>query len=392
MVPDPERPIEKLLRDYAERRRQECRSPLELHPVDRKILQGEVAQVYGGAGQEPRRSVLWFLRPRRGLGVAAAALALVLMVGVLIRTETGRDRPAQQFAKRDERPVMERELLDKSKGTESDGSLVRSTISKEAASDKPAPTAVSAGAEQEARLKKDDFAASGGQPGGTLSVARFAAAPAAVQQAPLSETLFVAQSGNAAEPGVNVQLRQDTELKNLASSAKPASDQPAASILASFRVEQQGPEFRVIDQDGSIYKGTLGPAPTSGLASADEAGRVGASNAPRELAQKRMVQAYGLAPNPVAAQQQNAPQQNYLFRVAGTNVSSKQAVVFTGELLPLSNSVIMGSAARAAAVGGRGQLVPFGTQNLSLPSFQIQGQAVIGNRPVQINAQPAAKQ
>ena len=41
---EPERHIEKLLRGYAKKRREESGAPLELHPATRRLLQGEVAR------------------------------------------------------------------------------------------------------------------------------------------------------------------------------------------------------------------------------------------------------------------------------------------------------------------------------------------------------------
>ena len=47
---EPERPIEKRLREFATKRRDDAGAPLELHPATRRMLQGEVAR------QFPRRA------------------------------------------------------------------------------------------------------------------------------------------------------------------------------------------------------------------------------------------------------------------------------------------------------------------------------------------------
>ena len=46
---EPERPIEKLLRDAGKKRRDDAGAPFELHPAARRLLQGEVAQRFGKA-------------------------------------------------------------------------------------------------------------------------------------------------------------------------------------------------------------------------------------------------------------------------------------------------------------------------------------------------------
>jgi len=44
MANEPERPIETLLHAAAKKRRDEAGAPFELHPADRRVLQGEVAR------------------------------------------------------------------------------------------------------------------------------------------------------------------------------------------------------------------------------------------------------------------------------------------------------------------------------------------------------------
>ena len=82
---EPERPIEKLLRAWARKRRDAAGPPLDLHPATRRVLQGEVARKFG---KNERKSgsfsgLLAALWPRFALGlgvfaVLAAAAWLVL--------------------------------------------------------------------------------------------------------------------------------------------------------------------------------------------------------------------------------------------------------------------------------------------------------------------------
>ena len=56
MANEPERPIEKLLRAAAQKRRDEVGAPFELHPATRRLLQGEVARRFAKPQSEGR----WF--------------------------------------------------------------------------------------------------------------------------------------------------------------------------------------------------------------------------------------------------------------------------------------------------------------------------------------------
>src|SRR5689334_3745508 len=82
---EPERPIEKELRTYAEKRREQAGAPLELHPATRRLLQGEVVRRFG---QRPRRPRSFFdllagLWPR-ALWVRAVLGVVVILTAILI--------------------------------------------------------------------------------------------------------------------------------------------------------------------------------------------------------------------------------------------------------------------------------------------------------------------
>jgi hypothetical protein len=80
----PERPIEKLLRTFAQKRREQARDAFELHPVTRRMLQGEVARRH--ARGSPSRNVRWQwlarLWPR--VALAAASLAVLVVVSLFL--------------------------------------------------------------------------------------------------------------------------------------------------------------------------------------------------------------------------------------------------------------------------------------------------------------------
>src|SRR5689334_4501496 len=80
---DPERRIEKLLRQAAQARRNQAGASQEIHPATRRMLQGEVARKFAsGAPPEERRSFFELFVPRLawaatvivGLGLAASLM------------------------------------------------------------------------------------------------------------------------------------------------------------------------------------------------------------------------------------------------------------------------------------------------------------------------------
>ena len=91
MANEPERPIEKLLRAAAKKRRDEAGAPFELHPATRRLLQGEVARKFAKAPRQARsfseRLGRWWPRFAWGaalfavLGVAAWMLVPALRNG-----------------------------------------------------------------------------------------------------------------------------------------------------------------------------------------------------------------------------------------------------------------------------------------------------------------------
>ena len=84
MPPEPERPIEKLLRASAKRRREQAGKDWEMHPATRQALQGEVARRFG---RKREGSVRWFgwllgrgwVRPMGSLAGLGAVAVVVWM-------------------------------------------------------------------------------------------------------------------------------------------------------------------------------------------------------------------------------------------------------------------------------------------------------------------------
>jgi hypothetical protein len=96
---EPERHIEKLLRAYAKKRRDDPGPAPELHPATRRMLQSEVARRL--AKPEKERSSLYFLallQPRMAL---ALCLAAVVLVGIVLWPGLNPSRMETELAYRD---------------------------------------------------------------------------------------------------------------------------------------------------------------------------------------------------------------------------------------------------------------------------------------------------
>ncbi len=95
MAMDPERPVEKLLREYAERRRQQAASLRDLHPVNRRLLQTEAAARFA-----PRRSsntLLELLRFRGKLAWGLGFCVLALVAGGLLYVQQWRPTAGREL-------------------------------------------------------------------------------------------------------------------------------------------------------------------------------------------------------------------------------------------------------------------------------------------------------
>jgi hypothetical protein len=157
----------------------------------------------------------------------------------------------------------------------------------------------------------------------------------------------------------------------------------AVSVLANFKVEQNGNAIRVVDADGSVYDGSLQPE----SAVAQNGASAAAAPAPTQVERAKTA----------ANKDESQTVQNYFFRVSGTNQTLKQNVVFTGNLLAMASTTtnlqqsISGSAGFVAGAGGfgGGRLQPALTNQLPWSSSRITGTAMVaGTNNIEINAVP----
>jgi len=166
---------------------------------------------------------------------------------------------------------------------------------------------------------------------------------------------------------------------------------PMPNVLISFQLVQNGRQIRVVDADGSIYDGAIELPPT------EEAMRrsIPVQTAATDLKKNIEPEAKRIESVAAAPADEGFSSQNAFFRVAGTNITMKQLVVFEGNFLARSNQAnetVVGaklSAEQSAAAVGRQSLSQKVQQT---PSALIRGQAIIGpSNRIEIYAAPVSE-
>ena len=99
---EPERPIEKLLRAFAKKRREDAGSNFELHPATRRMLQGEVARTFGKRAPEKRSFFHSLLENPRRLAWAAAVVGIVALLAAIILPAFRDEKNGFSLAKNEE--------------------------------------------------------------------------------------------------------------------------------------------------------------------------------------------------------------------------------------------------------------------------------------------------
>ncbi len=407
-----DRPIEKLLRRYAKKRRDEAGAPVEMHPATRRLLQGEVASQFKIQNSKLQRPELReegrrlfsfeFLThnfPRLAWAVPLFALVAIGLWSLL-------DRPAtQQLAlgpASDQKAAAASESQvssPKPKAADSVADVSLQTSDSELATDiaparslnQPTPSLAANGIAGETRRAEralayvtatnqsvaalaDAAEAKGNsaryglratQPADKLNLTSSAApAPSPsrvvsveprpkVTSAPRPSTLdprlqSAAPVLEAASPPASL-ARNDSFERDRAQSysqsfanlapealkqkvAKDFSATPVSPVLANFRIEQTGRQLRVVDSDGSTYVGETDLPPAI---QADTGG------SKKEQAVQSFKSGGKLNQLPTAAT--SVPQQqaqNNFYRVAGTNRTLNQNVVFTWSFVEMTNQPV----------------------------------------------------
>jgi len=429
---EPERPIEKLLRAFAKKRRADAGVPLEPHPATRRMLQSEVARQFPkpavGGAKFARVRVNWWQR----LAWAVSAL-VVLGLGVwsLVPTrekskatiELAKNTPAPATSASDnfkpleappqpaappapidklDQPALayddtsraqaegktlgyDAEKLDFKKDRALEVAPVISGAQMQARHRTASTPVAGANAPEPGSAGGGGFGGGGGGQGTGNRITTFTAAgsPAAMPPPGLAggvaDTLgdeIRRRAYNGMANRNTGMLRQNFVQAQSRGQFKAAAKLPESTqVLAAFQVEQAGNQLRVIDNDGSTYTGGVELA----------AGELFSNTATdREEVKLLKTDGNGAARNITAKSASNAQAaQNYFFRVAGTNRTLNQQVVFSGNFLEA-----------AQMETNRWQNVGTSQLQQSAPMLlnsTIFGRAQVGDqKEIQINAVPAA--
>lgn len=166
-----------------------------------------------------------------------------------------------------------------------------------------------------------------------------------------------------------------------AKAAKVKAENPVTPVLASFQIQQNGNELRVIDSDGSTYVGAANVA-------ADSFGVGGAAG--KELAAATFENsARRQTPAPASAVMANQQQmQNYQWRAEGTNRTLNQNVVFTWNFI--ETNALAGVNLNYDAAGQKLDAAKLPSQfPAQLQNSLINGRAQFGpGQEIEVNAVP----
>jgi hypothetical protein len=475
MESEPEREIEKQLKAYAKKRRQDAGAPLELHPVTRRMLQEEVAALRPANSAEgpkktwmsfwPRLAMAGFLFTILGIGAwamlmnrppAKTSFDLAqnrpsLQEDKLARSKVSADSPRSLNGAAPISPApavtteanatlekkAEREFAPSTKQDVSTDGLVAGRDREQLADTSGATSPVLAFATKPAAPAEAD-AAKSPQPSAEKVFKSYGLAPAASAPAPAAEPALSGQTASlpslaAAPPpaapaaGLGFDASRNfarryglPPVTNAAGEASQASAAPSkdayyftspqisstqkfllatadsssslakspqnAGVLKAFVVEQSGETMRVVDGDGSTYLGYVNqPAMSWSASLPDGKNSLTELESLKEEPAKRKL---GL----VAADELAVSTQSNFFRVAGTNLSLHQPVVFTGSFVTTTNFVAQmrsrGFAPKTETPVGQAGGV---TSNAPpVTELHLLGHAVIGlTNQVDINAVPA---
>ena len=453
-----ERPIEKLLRRYAKKRRDDAGAPVELHPATRRMLQGEVARQFpkrAAASEGAATTFAQVLKSWRKQLIWALPVLIVLVVGVWALVGT-KEESSHEFdlAKNAATPTAPAEVgknsfkaretsppgsppsstsnLEKqpalayanglpgrdkqeSSGVPTESRKIRLGAANDYAQASPAdalrnpPVAVKRALVEEAGTLSDektqtksgalsasaknnsieDFESirkdhvSAGEGGLALAPA---GKPAAF--APDTSTKFFRQEarGGAAREKTQACSQAFANRAPASSCGKAAKSDAITPVLANFQVEQAGSQLRVIDDDGSTYLGEMNlPAPGQSVAGVFE--KKGAEKSKLKRADKLAAGRLGdtQLPEPEGAQ-------NFAYRVAGTNRTLNQQVVFAWNFVAPTNEL---AAAQVKSPAGGGKVwqnnLPAQQFPLLLNNSVINGRAQLGGtKEIEINAVPVS--
>ena len=430
-----ERPIEKLLRRYAKKRRDESGPARELHPATRRILQSEVERQFPKPASKERSAFDEFIAAfaRRWIYAVGVFVVLLVAAAVLLPSlskaknktklaqgealsradamsalESVASAPMPASVAVDELAfavvtngvagVVEGSLADNRSedfarrrlGVGKDfsgGGNIRPTTEAESLALSVQPVTgsaaeTSAGAKREAGavLFEHDL-------GGTRNV-NFATTTStdlsivkskgSVADALSHDKTWMARGGGPQEKDSETSYRQSfSNDQPLAKKAMAVSGgaKVVTPVLASFQIEQSGNKLRVIDADGSTYHGEVAPDQAYGLTQNAAFKNDGKEQIVTEL----------------RAEQQKQTDNSYQFRVEGTNRTLNQQVVFAWNCVPITNALAFSNDNFAASELKKVDAAKFPQQFPGLQNSYINGRAQIASeKEIEINARPVS--
>ena len=228
--------MEKRLQDYAVQRREAMGEPLEMHEATRAMLQAEVQSVYGkpaeNAEKQPETEGFpaWL-----GWAVGGASVGvLAIAINLIPQKTTENGNFAKNTPNTPNSPEMAKAGLDPM--------AADSVAEKTSEADTGAGQARSVGQGNTAETVHPSPLAMPGAPGFS-----------GPNQPKPRVAAFTANDKSAYFDNQRA-MRQNFARMGNAPTGKSAMPAP---VLASFQIEREGNEVRVVDQDGSVYTGTV---------------------------------------------------------------------------------------------------------------------------------------
>ena len=335
MPPEPDSPIERQLRDYAERRRSAAsEDQFKIHPVTRNSLKVEIVRQYGRRlpGQEAEKSGWSWFWPKlafAGTGLVILVVALIVFQPATV-LERNRDVALNESPESAEPPTMPESKA------QSDGFVPVDALVPQSA------------AERSSRV-----------------VHQFSRSSTAVA-VPATRRRLSAQPSSAETeqvPGDNVE-RAKLPARAEAATAAPGAEKGGRNLLQSFQFIMNGGQVTVVDQDNSRSEGTIQPTNPDTITAGGTFGppSLGDASDPDFPRKYRLYSESGGRTGRMAAGE---------FTVRGVNVTLGKEIRFTGRMLTWTQVV---SAAGPSSI------------------LQIQGTAMWdGEPPLQVEATTSAE-
>ena len=352
MPNEPEQNNDQALRAYAEQRRAQAAAPGELHPVNRRMLQAEVARVHDGRKTRAAQRLNWFA----GLWPRLATVSVIVIAGVFafqfVRDDAAPEGTVAQMVTAEPEPSAR--VADRPAAAGESATPAPVTLHAVAAADEvrvpaqrdrqnivsePQMLGRSVDARRSVVTRgtgdsTDALAAAPPAPGGLAyagapapaTAAKPAAGPVATTAAAPAQ--FFKQKADASAGAAVNETRARFVRAEVALGVAPESKASAMTtpVLDRFAIEQSGRELRFLDADGSVYTGAVEFAIAETNAGEDVTRGKKLEIAPALSQARQQTRSYAVvATNSLATTQ-------WTFNAYGINRTLQQPVVVNGSL------------------------------------------------------------